>query len=95
MPPEWLKRFNLTVEDIKLISPYENISPNSASLLLMHGTADNVVNPQDSEDMYNKYKEVGAYAELKWIPDAGHVFYDGEMAMELATDFFKRQFGLK
>ena len=27
--------------------------------------------------MYDKYKEIGAHAELKWIPNQGHGFYEG------------------
>ena len=85
----------MSVEELKLISPYENISSASAPFFFIHGTADKVVNPNDSENMANKYQAVGVYTELKWILDAGHVFYDGEMAMELATDFFRNIFNLK
>ena len=92
---ERLKRYNMSVEELKLISPYENISSASAPFFFIHGTADKVVNPNDSENMANKYQAVGVYTELKWILDAGHVFYDGEMAMELATDFFRNIFNLK
>jgi hypothetical protein len=55
------------------------------------------VDPKDSQDLYDKYKEVGAHAELKWIEDQGHDFYErnSEMAIQLATDFFKEQFGLE
>jgi len=92
---ERLHRFNMSPEDLKFVSPYENISFNSSPFYFIHGMADEVVNPQDSENMYNKFIEVGSYAELKWIQDGEHVFYDGEMAMELAADFFLRQFNLK
>jgi dipeptidyl aminopeptidase/acylaminoacyl peptidase len=87
----------MTEEHFKLISPYENISEDSAPLFLVHGTKDPVVDPKDSQDLYDKYKEVGAHAELKWIEDQGHDFYErnSEMAIQLATDFFKEQFGLE
>ena len=89
------KRFGFTEEEIKRLSPYENISSSSAPLFLVHGTKDRVVKPQDSQDLYNKYKEVGVHVELKWIEGEGHVFYDSEMAIGLATEFFKAQFCLE
>jgi dipeptidyl aminopeptidase/acylaminoacyl peptidase len=84
-------------ENFKLISPYENISADSAPLFLVHGTKDEAVDPQDSQNLYDKYKEVGAHVELKWIEDQGHDFYerDSEMAIGLAADFFKKQFNLE
>lgn len=86
----WL---NLTPDKLKLISPYENISKDSAPLYLIHGTADETVDPQNSQDIYDKYKEVGAYVELEWIPDQGHGFYEGtDMAIEKASRFFLEQF---
>ena len=88
------KRFGFTEEEIKLLSPYEHISSSAAPLYLVHGTKDRVVNPQDSQDLYDKYKEVGAHAELKWVPDKGHGFYEGtDLGIALATEFFKKQFG--
>jgi outer membrane protein assembly factor BamB/predicted esterase len=90
------KRFGLTEEDMKRISPYENISAGSAPLYLVHGTKDRTVNPQDSQDLYDRYTEVGAHAELKWVPDKGHDFYEGtDFGIALATEFFKKQFGLE
>ena len=80
-------------EQMRLISPYENISADSAPLYLVHGTADQTVQPQDSQDLYDKYQEVGASAELKWIPDQGHGFYEGtDLGIALATEYFKKQF---
>ncbi|MHC4266568.1 MAG: alpha/beta hydrolase fold domain-containing protein [Planctomycetota bacterium] len=58
-----MERFGMREEHFKLISPYENISEDSAPLFLVHGTKDPVVDPQDSQDLYDKYKEVGAHAE--------------------------------
>ncbi len=90
------RKFGLTTEDMKLISPYENISSDSAPLYLVQGTADETVDTQNSQDLYDRYKEVGAYVKLKWIPDKGHDFYEGtDLGIELATKFFKKQFGLE
>jgi acetyl esterase/lipase len=92
-----MQRFGMKEEHFKLISPYENISEDSAPLFLVHGTKDPVVDPQDSQDLYDKYKEVGAHVELKWIEDQSHDFYEinSEMAIGLAADFFKEQFDLE
>lgn len=90
------KRWGIELEELKLISPYENISSDSAPLYLVHGTKDETVNPQDSQDLYDKYKEAGADVELKWIPDKGHDFYEGtDMAIELASIYFEKKLGLK
>ena len=87
------KRFGFTEEEIKLLSPYENISSSSAPLYLVHGRKDRVVDPQDSQDLYDRYKEVGAYVELKWVPDKGHGFYEGtDLGIALAAEFFTKQF---
>jgi len=86
-------RFGITPEEMKLISPYENISSYSAPLFLLHGTADRTVKPQDSQDLYDKYKEVGVHVELKWILDQGHGFYEGtDIAIKMASEFFLKQF---
>jgi acetyl esterase/lipase len=92
-----MERFGLSQDDFKLVSPYENISSDSAPLFLVHGTEDETVKPSDSQDLYDKYKKFGAHVELKWIEGQGHDFYErnSEMAIGLATDFFKEQFGLE
>ncbi|MDX1702324.1 MAG: alpha/beta hydrolase [Melioribacteraceae bacterium] len=90
---DWEERFGLDGEQIKILSPYLNIDENTASLLLIHGTADETVDPQDSQDLYDKYKELGVHVELKWFPDEGHGFYEGnDRAIKLAATFFKQQF---
>ena len=74
-------------------TPYEYISPNSAPLYLIHGTTDKTVTPDNSQDLYDKYSEVGAYVELTWIEGEGHGFYEGnDRAIKMATSFFKKQF---
>jgi acetyl esterase/lipase len=85
--------FGIAPDDMKLLSPYENADVNSAPLFLIHGTVDDVVDPKDSQALYDKYKELGVHVELKWIPDEGHGFYEGtDIAIKMAADFFKSQF---
>jgi pectinesterase len=87
------KRFGFTEEEMKRLSPYENISSSSAPLFLVHGKEDRVVDPQDSQDLYDRYKEVGVHVEIKWVPDEGHGFYEGtDFGIALAAQFFKKQF---
>jgi len=87
------KEMGISADELKLISPYEHVTSQSAPILLIHGTADKTVDPQNSQDLYDKYKAYSAYAELKWIPDEDHGFYEGnDRAIKLATRFFKKQF---
>ena len=89
----WLKHRGMSEDDVKLISPYENISAKSAPLFLIHGTADQTVPPENSQELYDKYKEVGVHVELTWIPDEGHGFYEGtDIAIAMASDFFTKIF---
>jgi acetyl esterase/lipase len=85
------ERYGLSPEVMRTLSPYQNITKSSAPLFLINGTADETVPPQNSQDMFNKYTDAGAYVELKWIPDEGHGFYEGnDRAIKLASEFFKK-----
>jgi len=86
---ESAKRHGLSPEESRLLSPYENVSENSAPMFLIHGTEDEAVEPTNSQDLYDRYKELGVHVELEWIPDEGHGFYEGtDMAIALASEFF-------
>jgi acetyl esterase/lipase len=41
--------------------------------LLMHGTADTIVEAKDSQQLADKLRGVGVEATLVWLPDAGHL----------------------
>jgi acetyl esterase/lipase len=85
-------RFGLTENQAKLISPFENIDGSSAPLFLLHGTVDETVPPNNSQDLHDRYKEVGAHVELEWVPDEDHGFYEGtDFAIKKATKFFLHQ----
>lgn len=76
-----------------MISPYENITKASAPLFLNHGTDDKTVPPLSSQEMYDRYQEVGAHVELEWIQDEGHGFYEGtDIGIRMATKFLTEQF---
>ena len=88
---ELILRHGLSLDEAKLISPYENVSPSSAPLFLIHGTADETVDPQNARDLYEKFEEMGVHVELKWIPDEGHGFYEGnDLAIAMASEFLLR-----
>jgi acetyl esterase/lipase len=90
---ERIRRWGISDTDLKLISPYENISATSAPIYLIHGTADQTVPPQNSQEIHDKYREVGVPVEVTWIPDEGHGFYEGnDRAIALATKYFKKIF---
>ena len=83
----------MSKNELKAISPYENIDAKSAPLYLIHGTEDRVVPADNSQDLYDKYLAVGAHAELTWIEGEGHGFYEGnDRAIKMATEFFLKQF---
>jgi len=87
------ERYQEYADAIELISPYANASSASAPLYLIHGTTDETVEPENSQELYDRYREVGAQADLTWIPGEGHGFYEGnDVAIKMAADFFKRVF---
>lgn len=86
----WL---GISAEQMKLASPYENVSENSAPLYMVHGTEDRTVDPKNPQALYDKYKEMGVEVELDWIQGQGHGFYEGtDIAIKMAADFFLRYF---
>ena len=87
----WITRRGLSKDEVKLISPYENISAKSAPLYLIHGTSDETVPPKNSQELYDRYQEFGVPVEVTWIPEEGHGFYEGnDRAIALATEYFKK-----
>ena len=85
------ERFGLTMEEALMLSPYANITDDSAPLYLIHGTVDETVRPHNSQEMYDRYQKKGAYAEVKWIPGEDHGFYEGtDIAIAMAAKFFKK-----
>lgn len=58
----------------KEASPYHQATASFPPTLLIHGTADTVVEPAQSELMAKKLKELGIKHELILVPDAPHTF---------------------
>lgn len=86
---KFAERFGISAEEMLMLSPFENADEDSAPLFLIHGTADETVDPQNSQDLFDKFNELGVHVELKWIPDEGHGFYEGnDRGIKLASEFF-------
>ena len=87
------RMIGLSNEEIKQISPYENVNSKSAPLYLIHGTTDFVVKPENSQYLFDKYKEKGVHVELTWMEGEGHGFFEkNDRAIKMATKFFKEQY---
>ena len=85
-------RVGLDVDLARLISPVTHVSAASAPLLLLHGTADNLVPMAQSELLFEKYRAAGAKAELVKIEGGVHAFWNGahfEKTLTHAVPFFR------
>lgn len=73
-------------------NPITYINENSAPMLLMHGSADAVVSPGQTDLLYQALKEKGVPAERYVIPGAGHggVYWVQDNVSELIGDFFDK-----
>jgi len=81
---------SLTLEQARPVSPYVNASPDTAPMLLIHGTEDRSVDPKNSQELYDKFKEHGVTAELRWLEGEPHVFYVCAEAAGWAADWFDK-----
>ncbi|MCR5834744.1 MAG: alpha/beta hydrolase [Selenomonadaceae bacterium] len=73
-------------------NPINYINKNSAPMLLMHGTADNIVSPAQSDLLFQALKNHGVEAERYLIPDANHSdeYWNQTEVFDLITEFFRR-----
>ena len=58
----------------KQISPLYNVRKNKICTLIVHGTADKVILPAQSEALHEAMKKAGNSCELILLPDANHAF---------------------
>lgn len=70
-------------------NPINYITKNSAPMLLMHGTADNVVSPAQTDLLFQALKNHGVEAERYLIPNANHSddYWQQEEVFNLITEF--------
>ena len=75
-------------------SPINNIKAGGPSVLLMHGTADENVLPEQSEAFAEQYRRAGGQVELVLLQKAPHPFWNYtpwfEDTMNRAAAFFHR-----
>ena len=73
-------------------NPINYITKNSAPMLLMHGTADSVVSPAQTDLLFQALKNHGVEAERWLIPGADHAdeHWQQENVSGLITEFFMR-----
>ncbi len=79
-------------ENIRAANPINYINKNSAPMLLMHGDADSIVSPSQSDILFQALKNAGVEAERWIIPGAGHSdnFWQQDEVFNLITGFLKR-----
>ena len=70
-------------------NPINYITKNSAPLLLMHGTADNIVSPAQTDLLFQALKNHGVAAERYLIPNANHSdeYWQQDEVFDLITKF--------
>ena len=74
-------------------NPINYITKNSAPMLLMHGTDDDLVSPAQTDLLFQALKSRGVEAERYLIPNANHSdeYWFQPEVFELITDFLQRR----
>ncbi len=84
----------VTIEEAIAASPIEHVAPGYPPTLLLHGTADEVVSSQTSQQMYEAVTAAGSIAELRLYSGMRHEFVKisemGELAMADVALFLQR-----
>lgn len=73
----------------KLVSPSTYISPRCPPLLLVHGSADRVVPPEETVSYYEALKKAGVDVSLLMLPGIGHGWEPG-LTRPAVVSFFRR-----
>ena len=73
-------------------NPIHYISKTSAPMLLMHGTADSVVSPSQTDLLYQALQQNGIPSERYLVTGAAHggKYWVQEPVLNIITDFFDR-----
>jgi acetyl esterase/lipase len=80
-------------EAYKKASPINYVSKDAPPFLLLHGSKDWLVPPEQSRELYKKLKEAGAQPDLVEIEGASHGFFRDDMrkANEAVLKFLAEQ----
>lgn len=78
-----------TPEAAARANPINYITKNSAPMLLMHGTADNIVSPAQTDLLFQALKNAGVDAERYLIPNANHSddYWQQDEVFAVITEF--------
>ena len=70
-------------------NPINYINKNSAPMLLMHGTDDNIVSPDQTNLLFQALKSAGVEAERYLVPNANHAddYWQQEDVLDLIVAF--------
>lgn len=76
-------------DDAEQANPINYITKNSAPMLLMHGTADNIVPPAQTELLFQALRSHGVEAQRYLVPNANHAddYWLQAEVFELITEF--------
>lgn len=74
-------------------SPITYVSTNCAPVFLMHGGADTLVPPSQSESFYNALTNAGVEARLEIIPNKGHGIIAPQPVADEMDKFFQAHLG--
>ncbi len=88
--PQMLESLNVPVEET---NPLNYISKNSAPMLLMHGSADNIVSPAQTDLLFQALKNHGVEAERYIVPNANHAddYWQQQEIFDVITEFLIRR----
>jgi dipeptidyl aminopeptidase/acylaminoacyl peptidase len=89
---------NCDAELLRASNPINYITANTPPILIMHGAADKLVPPQQSQMFYDSLKSKGVKAKLIFEPGAGHGWEGASLAeakeiYETAYRFFDETLG--
>ena len=73
------------------------ITKKSAPMLIMHGTADSIVSPDQTDQLFQALKNAGIEAERYLIPNANHSddYWIQDEVFDLIIDFLHSQLRIK
>lgn len=71
-------------------SPMKYVGEKLPPYLIMHGTADLLVPPSQSEDFHNALLANGNESQLVWVEGQPHGFFDGQEYYDIINEFFRK-----
>lgn len=79
-------------EAAELANPIHYITKKSAPMLLMHGTADTLVSPSQTDLLFQALQQKGIESERYLVKDAGHggIYWSQNEVLDIITAFFDK-----